>query len=58
MLVSLVKKIPDGAEDILYFIPKSPKSYRRLYIVRKHGSEEKPAVKNFLQVAREVCKKN
>jgi len=53
---SLVAKIPTEAENILFFIPKSQNSYRSLYILRKHGSEENPAVKSFLEVANEVCR--
>ena len=43
------------AENLLFFIPKSQKSYRTTYVLRNHSTEGDPIIDNFVKVTKEVC---
>ena len=46
--------LDDG--DIVYFVPRSPHSYRTLYMVRRRSAERDPLASAFAEVAVETCK--
>lgn len=52
---SLIAKTSREAENILYFMPKCKESHRTIYLARNHSADENPIVKNFIQVAEEMC---
>ena len=41
-------------EDILFFIPKSEESYRKIYLTYNFTSKDNPIIKNFVRVAKEL----
>lgn len=44
-----------NAENILFFLPKSKDSYRSIYIVRQHRTDDNPIVQNFIKTAKAYC---
>lgn len=51
-----VSKAPNNSENILFFVPKSLKSYRTTYLLRNYSSDGNPIIDNFVKVAKEVLK--
>lgn len=45
-------------EDILFFVPKSEDSYRKIFLVYNSSSKNNPLIKNFIKVAKEIYSKN
>ena len=45
---------PDD-ENILFFVPKSEDSYRKIYITYNKSGKNNPLVKNFIKIAKETC---
>lgn len=52
---SLIAKTQHDADNILFFMPKCKESYRTIYLARNYSTEDNPIIKNFIQVAKEVC---
>ena len=52
----LIKNSPDGAEDLLYIVAKSPHSYRTLYLVKKKGTALSPIAEKFVEEALMICR--
>lgn len=44
-------------EDILFFVPKSEESYRKIFLVYNSSSKNNPLIKNFIKVAKEIYSK-
>ena len=44
-------------EDILFFMPKSEDSYRKIFLAYNLSSKNNPLIKNFIKVAKEVYSK-
>lgn len=44
-------------EDVLFFLPKSEESYRKIFIACNHVSKENPQIKNFIEVAKSIYAK-
>ena len=42
-------------ENILFFMPKSEDSYRKIYIAYNFFSKNNQLIKNFIQVAKDIC---
>lgn len=42
-------------KDIIYFVPKSAEFCRTIYIARTHTTDDNPIIRNFINVAKEVC---
>lgn len=53
---TIIAKAQHDADDILFFVPKSRDSYRTIYLLRKQRTDDNPVVRDFINVAREVCK--
>ena len=54
--VDLLISATDAASDaFFYFVPKSPFSYRTLYLKCAKKVEQNPIAKRFLEIAKEVC---
>ena len=45
-------------EDILFFVPKSEDSYRKIFLAYNSSSKNNPLIKNFIKVAKEIYSKN
>ena len=45
-------------EDILFFVPKSEDSYRKIFLAYNFTSKNNPLVRNFIKVAKETYSKN
>ena len=41
-------------EDILFFVPKSEDSYRKIFLAYNSSSKNNPLIKNFIKVAKEI----
>lgn len=44
-------------EDILFFVPKTKDSYRKIFIAYNPSSKNNPLVKNFINIAKEIYSK-
>ena len=44
-------------EDILFFVPKAEDSYRKIFLAYNPSSKNKPLVKNFINIAKEIYSK-
>lgn len=51
----LIANSLESAEDLLYFLPKSPHSHRTLYMIKRKNTPLSPAAERFVSVALEVC---
>ena len=49
---SAICQRPHSAENLLFFLPKSKESYRTIYIVRQHSTDDNPIIRNFIQTAK------
>ena len=45
-------------EDILFFVPKSQESYRKIFLAYNPSSKNNPLIKNFIKIAKEIYSKN
>ncbi len=45
-------------EDILFFVPKSEDSYRKIFLAYNPSSKSNPLIKNFIKVAKEIYSNN
>lgn len=45
-------------DDILFFVPKSEDSYRKIFLAYNSSSKNNPLVKNFIDVAKKIYSKN
>ncbi len=44
-------------EDILFFVPKSEDSYRKIFLAYKLSSKNNPLIKNFIKVSKDIYSK-
>jgi len=44
-------------EDILFFVPKTEDSYRKIFLAYNPSSKNNPLVKNFINIAKEIYSK-
>jgi|GEM_PF-1979983 len=44
-------------EDILFFVPKSEASYRKIFLAYNPSSKNNPLIRNFIKLAKEICAK-
>jgi len=44
-------------EDILFFVPKTENSYRKIFLAYNPSSKNNPLVKNFINIAKEIYSK-
>lgn len=51
----LIANTEYNAENLLFFVPKSQDSSRTIYLARKHGALENPIIRNFVQLAKDMC---
>ena len=42
-------------EDILFFVPKSEESYRKIHLAYNYSAKNNPLIQCFIRVAKEVC---
>ena len=49
-----VKQRIHDDEDILFFVPKSEESYRKIFLTYNASSKNNPLIKNFIKVAKEI----
>ena len=52
---SMVKTSALRTDDILYFVPKHPQSYRSVYLLSDINTTPNPAALAFIKVAKQVC---
>ena len=41
-------------ENILFFMPKSEESYRKIFLAYNYSSKNNPLIKNFISVAKNI----
>ena len=41
-------------EDVLFFMPKSEESYRKIYLVYHPSAKNSPLIKSFIRVAKSI----
>ena len=41
-------------KDILFFIPKSEDSYRKIFLIYNRSSHDKKLIKNFIMIAKDI----
>jgi len=51
---SIIAAAPHPTDELLFFVPKCPESYRTLYLIRPSNVPENSVVRNFLAVAQEL----
>lgn len=51
---TIVSKNTTSTENLMFFVSKSNESFRMIYLVKTHHSDNNPIVKNFIQTAKEV----
>ncbi len=51
--LAVEQKIQES-EDILFFVPKSEESYRKIFLAYNFSSKNNPLIKNFIEVAKDV----
>lgn len=49
-----VKQRIHDDENILFFVPKSEESYRKIFLTYNASSKDNPLIKNFIKVAKEI----
>ena len=52
----LIANSPEGSENLLYFLTKSPHSHRTLYIIKKKAVPLSPIAEEFVSIALDICK--
>ena len=52
----LIANSPEGSDDLLYFLPKSPHSRRTLYMIKKKDVPLSPVAEEFVSIALDICK--
>lgn len=55
--LAVKQKIHDD-EDILFFVPKSEDSYRKIFLAYNFSSKDNPLIKSFIKVAKDIYPKN
>lgn len=53
---TVIAKTEHDSENILYFKPKRDDACRTIYLLRKQHTDNNPVVRDFMEVARRVCK--
>ena len=56
LITSLAIEQKPYDEDILFFIPKSAESYRKIYLAYNYASKHNRAIKDFIGVAKDIFK--
>jgi len=51
----LIRNSPEGAENLIYIVPKSPHSHRTLYLVKKKGAALSLIAEKFVAEALAFC---
>jgi DNA-binding transcriptional LysR family regulator len=51
----MVKTSAMRTDDVLYFVPKLPQSYRNVYLLSDINTPQSPAALAFIEVAKQVC---